>query len=124
MIWAGTLAVVEAQITTMCWGLTHAYQALLNAIQHSKAKEVSRFDGSATVPVVAATLATDLAVQPENQPVPISVTLHIRQKKKKKRLQKSYDLVRTEILTKTRMEEGDEDERGSSQGWRRKSQNS
>lgn len=113
---------MEAQITAMCWGLTHAYQAMFNAIQHSKAKEVSRFGDNATVPAVVATLATDLAVQPENQSVSESVTP--TQKTKKNWLQKSFHLVRTEIRTKMRMEEGDEDETGSSQGCRRKSQNS
>lgn len=97
----------EAQIAAVCWDLAHTCQALFNTIQHRKEQEISIFDSNATGHAVSPGPATGLAVQSENQSVPVSTT-PIR--KRKKRPQKSAFLVRTETTIKTRMELKDEDE--------------
>ncbi|KAK4830329.1 hypothetical protein QYF61_010093, partial [Mycteria americana] len=98
----------EAQITETCWGLAHAYRALLNAIQYPQREEkVSGSDdkatgttatpappatGTAATPNPPATgtaatsaLATDTAVEPGNQPVSVSVApMHKKKSWKRK----------------------------------------
>ncbi|KAK4826689.1 hypothetical protein QYF61_010698 [Mycteria americana] len=75
----------ETQITTMCWGLAHAYRALFNTIQYPQGEEkISGSDDKATGTVATPTPATGTAVapapvtgtasEPGNQPVPASVT--------------------------------------------------
>ncbi|KAK4815143.1 hypothetical protein QYF61_017584 [Mycteria americana] len=92
----------DTQITAMCWGLAHAYQALFNTIQYPQWEEkVSGSDdkttGTAATPtpatgtVVTPTPATGTAAGPGNQPVPVSVApIH----KKKPLKQKSARLER------------------------------
>ncbi|KAM6104279.1 uncharacterized protein LJ206_019086 isoform 2-T2 [Theristicus caerulescens] len=80
----------ETQITAMCWGLAHAYRAVLNTIQNPQGEEkVSGSDNKTTGAVPT----------PENQAMPVSVPPI----EKKKYMGKSTRLVRAD------------DERGPSQ---------
>lgn len=80
----------------MCWGLSHAYRALINTIQHPVGEEkVSGSDdnttgttataapatGTEATPTPQSLVGTGPAAGPGNQPVLVSVTT-VRKKKK------------------------------------------
>ncbi|KAK4823738.1 hypothetical protein QYF61_006007 [Mycteria americana] len=96
----------ETQITALCWGLPHAYRALLNTIQYPQGEEkVSGSDDKTTRTAATPTAATGAVAEPENQPVPVSVVpIH----KKKSWKQKSARLVTDD--EKARPSRGEEEE--------------
>ncbi|KAK4832218.1 hypothetical protein QYF61_021065 [Mycteria americana] len=65
----------EIQITVMCWGLAHAYQALFNTIRNPQGEEkVSGSDDKMTdTTATPAPAPTDNVVEPGNQPISVSV---------------------------------------------------
>ncbi|KAK4831981.1 hypothetical protein QYF61_020364 [Mycteria americana] len=92
----------------MCWGLTHAYRALLNTIQYPQGEEkVSGCDDKGTGTAATPTLVAGTATEPENQPVPVSVApIH----KKKSWKQKSARLVRDDEKAGPSREQEEEEE--------------
>ncbi|KAM6097713.1 uncharacterized protein LJ206_001003 [Theristicus caerulescens] len=83
----------ETQITAMCWGLAHAYRAVLNTIQNPRGEEkVSGFDDKTTGSVAMPVPVTGTVAMPENQSVPVSVAPI----QKKKYTRKSTHLVRAD----------------------------
>ncbi|KAK4811147.1 hypothetical protein QYF61_019778 [Mycteria americana] len=96
----------EIQITAMCWGLAHAYQALFNTIQNPQGeKKVSGSGNKTTGTAATPAPVTDNAVEAGNKTVKLSVTpIH----KKKSWKQKSARLERED--EKAGPSQGEEEE--------------
>ncbi|KAK4807073.1 hypothetical protein QYF61_018414 [Mycteria americana] len=99
---------IETQITTMCWGLAHAYRALFNTIQNPQGEEKVSGSGNKATGTAATPLPpeTGTTVQRGNEPKLVSVApIH-----KKKYTRKSALLEREDEKAGPSREQEEEEE--------------